>query len=938
MSGAVTLPEVDVTGAPPAAPDVAPQGVAALSMTPGMVAVTGQDGAVSQVRTEDAAAALAQGYRPSTRGEVTAEQMGTGGQVAAGLFGAARGVTLGLSDAALVEGSRLLGGDKEAEDTRQILNDAREGYAKTSIGGELAGSLAGMALLPGSGAARGAVAAEGALGRAAARFAAAVPRAATEGAAIGLGQQISEDALGNHEAVAEKYIASIAGGAVFGGLLGGALHAAGGAIGDKAGAMGRRVYGVPEALRAGADGIADTVQRTGDDVATAMRKVTGKDIEALAQREFGDVSPGLGEKVREAFIKGSAGVSGKDASVIDKLTRLDATGREARRVAVFDAEKELETAQVEFRKAGDGMLRSNKLTMEEFQGELKAEKMAAAVKKGNEDEVVSFVRGQIAKAIETAEAELQHAEGVAPQSIKSLEGIARTAYHAEAEIAAAIAKGESVNATAYMQLDRVKRDVQRWVSGGYNSVFRIADPFEARLAQRSVRTLDGLQEGMRKGLEDASLFGKAGEVQAAINADWTKQIDASKRFHQALTTEVGRDPSNPFRNIRGIDPAKADTYSRNLINPKADLTHQAVKDYVSSTESLAKTLRDNVELPPAKLAEVEATIQGAARFRAAIEKSEKTMTLVNQYKHLTANSGDGLAQLAGMVGFAGGGPAGGLIGATLGTIANPGRAVAQLAALERMSIKVDEKIGDAVRGFLGGAKAAATTAGRALTAGGEGAAQATQKVTASTVAAIREATQDPLTLTARVTQMLGGKGLDESAPRTSQFMASTAMRIGAYLRDKAPKDPAPTGVSFVAERPRKGSATEQARFAEAVQVANNPLTVVDDLRRGRVSREQVEALRGMYPQLYQQMRREIASQAVEMRPQLSTQQQIAISVLFDVPVSALMQPKVIASFLVTHAQAPAPVESGRPMQPTGIRGLQRKGSLASGFDKQETST
>ena len=187
--------------------------------------------------------------------------------------------------------------------------------------------------------------------------------------------------------------------------------------------------------------------------------------------------------------------------------------------------------------------------------------------------------------------------------------------------------------------------------------------------------------------------------------------------------------------------------------------------------------------------------------------------------------------------------------------------------------------------------------------------------------------------------MLGGRGLDTAAPNTSQAISTTALRIGAYLRDKAPKDPAPTGASFVPQRPRAGSATEQAKFAEAIEVANNPISVVDDLRRGRVSREKVEALKACWPELYQQIRSEIASQSVEIRPKLSQQQEIAMSVLFDVPVSAIMQPQNIRAFNQSFAQGADPSKAGeaggaQPMQPTsGVRGLNRKGSLASGFDK-----
>jgi hypothetical protein len=214
------------------------------------------------------------------------------------------------------------------------------------------------------------------------------------------------------------------------------------------------------------------------------------------------------------------------------------------------------------------------------------------------------------------------------------------------------------------------------------------------------------------------------------------------------------------------------------------------------------------------------------------------------------------------------------------------------------------------------------------------------KVNQQTIAQIREATRDPQALTARIGDMLGRAGLREAAPRTAQAVASTAMRAAVYLRDKAPKDPAPTGVSFVPQKPRAGSVAEQARFAQAVEAIADPVRVVDDLRHGRLNREKVEALKAVYPQLYALVQREVAAQAAELRPKLTTQQEVALSVLFGTPVSAMMEPGNVLDFQKTIANGQAQMDATNPGGPPGgqsqnIRGLNRRGSLASAFDQQE---
>lgn len=901
------------------------------------VAIRDPDGTVSMVARGDLGAAMTEGAVPASEADWQRAKMGATGQIAAGAIGVGQGATFGYAAPIAIRGARALGAEGVAEDIRRGVNIAKNARPDTVLGGELVGALAGAALVPGGSAKL--VEGTGLLSRGASRLAGAAPRLIGEGIGMGVGQQLTEDTLGNKEAVAEKYVAAGLEGGVLNLLLGGGLHVGGGAAFDAIGGVARKGYRGAESVLGRTETLASDTERTGTTVAEAMRKATGKDIEALAEHEFGYAPEGLGEKIRSAYVKGASGIAGKDRGIVDRLTRFDAEGREARRIAVFDSERELEAAQREFRDAGDKMLRSNKLSMEEFQGELKAEKIAAAVKSGNEAEIAAYARQQIAKVLETAETELRHEAGVAPQSIKSLEGIARTAYHADADIAAALAKGGASNPEVFMALDRVKRDVQRWVQGGYKGVGRIADPYEGRLAMRSVRALDSTQESLRRGLEDASMFGKAAEVQAAINKDWTTQIDASKRFHQSLTTEIGRDPTNPFVNMRGIDPAKADSYARNLLNPNADLTHVAVRDYIESTERLAKTLRDNVTLPPAKMAEVKATIESAARFRAAVDKAEKTLTIVNQFKHLTAQSGDGLATVAGMLGLTTG-PLGAIAGAGLASMANPGRAVAQLAALERMGTKVDEKLGGAVKSFLTGAKSAVV--GGAKEAGDRAANLTTQK-THEIAMAIRQAMRNPAELLRNVEEALTNQGLAESAPRTALGISTVIMRAAAYLNDKAPASAQPVGLMFAKSGARKPSDSELARYTAVVEVVDDPIRVIARMSNAGISREHVDALKVVYPQLYEAWRSEIARQAAAIgADDLTIQQEQALSIVFGIPVSAMTQGKTVKAFQQTFAQGADPTQqapgqaSGQPA-PT-VRGLGRLPPMASGFDKQEAPT
>ncbi len=145
---------------------------------------------------------------------------GTTGEIKAGLAGAARGATFGLSDQALTKSGLV---------NPETLKGLQETNPISSFTGEMAGMIApaflgdeaGLANLPGAVSRLGRVA-EGSAGLVGAgKVAAKAIGYGTEGAAYGLGQSVSENALGDHDLVSEKTLANIGLSAAFMGGIGG---------------------------------------------------------------------------------------------------------------------------------------------------------------------------------------------------------------------------------------------------------------------------------------------------------------------------------------------------------------------------------------------------------------------------------------------------------------------------------------------------------------------------------------------------------------------------------------------------------------------------------------------------------------------------------------------------------------------------------------------
>lgn len=174
------------------------------------------------------------------------EYGGAGGTFGAGIAGAFRSASLGVSDPIAIAAAEAVGGEQGAAKMRERLSAYKEIHPVASAVGEVAGIVApamlgdeaGLASVIGKPMALTTSLGEGAaklipeigeglLGRVATGALREGTSQAVQGAIFGLGQEVSESALGNEQLTGEKLLASLGHGAVLGGLLGGALGGAG---------------------------------------------------------------------------------------------------------------------------------------------------------------------------------------------------------------------------------------------------------------------------------------------------------------------------------------------------------------------------------------------------------------------------------------------------------------------------------------------------------------------------------------------------------------------------------------------------------------------------------------------------------------------------------------------------------------------------------------
>jgi len=103
--------------------------------------------------------------------------------------------------------------------------------------------------------------------------------------------------------------------------------------------------------------------------------------------------------------------------------------------------------------------------------------------------------------------------------------------------------------------------------------------------------------------------------------------------------------------------------------------------------------------------------------------------------------------------------------------------------------------------------------------------------------------------------------------------------------------------------PELASAAEAARWLRRAKVVDDPTVVVDLIEEGKIDPESIDALRSVYPALYNHMRGQLVEKLAELAEQgkaLDYSERIGLGMLFDVPTDPMLTSPILAA--LTTAQ------------------------------------
>ena len=129
--------------------------------------------------------------------------------------------------------------------------------------------------------------------------------------------------------------------------------------------------------------------------------------------------------------------------------------------------------------------------------------------------------------------------------------------------------------------------------------------------------------------------------------------------------------------------------------------------------------------------------------------------------------------------------------------------------------------------------------------------------------------------------------LAPAAPATSAMLGSVATRATQFLASKLPNENVkPWGI----EQPSM-SKTEKAKYMRYQRAVEDPMTLMEEIKSGRVNPETVEAVKNVYPRTYEFIQRVSQTLIASQPPQkLNRKKRISLSYALGSPYTQSMQP------------------------------------------------
>ena len=167
-------------------------------------------------------------------------------------------------------------------------------------------------------------------------------------------------------------------------------------------------------------------------------------------------------------------------------------------------------------------------------------------------------------------------------------------------------------------------------------------------------------------------------------------------------------------------------------------------------------------------------------------------------------------------------------------------------------------------------------------------------------------------------------------PEVATSMAGRAQVATAYLHENLIVQP-DIG-SIINPSSKKPSDMELNKFDKVYQAVVDPMSVFEDFAKGVVTRDQVRALRAVYPELHSDLVTEVVSYIADKKSFLPYNKKIQLATLMEMPFDTTLQPRKVQNFQMSFSRE----EQEQPVNQHG--GARPHNYKASGTKQSQTRT
>lgn len=163
------------------------------------------------------------------------------------------------------------------------------------------------------------------------------------------------------------------------------------------------------------------------------------------------------------------------------------------------------------------------------------------------------------------------------------------------------------------------------------------------------------------------------------------------------------------------------------------------------------------------------------------------------------------------------------------------------------------------------------------------------------------------------------QGAVTAAPKISRVAITTAGRTAVFLAAKLPSSQSAKTITPQFDVQQKPSAFEQDKFLRYVRAADDPMSVLDDMQNGRLTKEGVETIRECYPRLFEDLQKKAIEKCADAKHPMDYNQKIQLGLLLGVPTDATLEPAFMRRMQEVHAgdagKSGPPKMHGPPKRP-----------------------